>query len=190
MDNIGTILSHNGFRTSVPGNVDYDDPGRHPFKPTSINTKFLREHSSRISARKRTAPAEPEHFKSDPPYHPIPPTPQHQKRIKRGQRTLGGLLWLSTCATPDLAFTVSSAAQILNKFWHCFLPVKRQLTLLFLLVFHLHLLGNTPRRAIPLTVPSAMLGIFSIGSRSEDCRKLCKSRVLRTSDWKRINPQL
>ena len=41
--------------------------------------------------------------------------PDHQEWVKRGQRILGGLLWLSTRTRPDLAFAVSSAAQVLTK---------------------------------------------------------------------------
>ena len=45
----------------------------------------------------------------------LPPDPtnsEHQRWIKIGQRMLGGLLWLSTRTRPDLAFAVSSAAQV------------------------------------------------------------------------------
>ena len=76
---------------------------------------FLREHSAHISARKRTTSGEPEHFKSDSPLPPDPADPQHQEWVKRGQRILGGLLWLSTRARPDLSYSVSSAAQVLTR---------------------------------------------------------------------------
>ena len=35
--------------------------------------------------------------------------------VKIGQKILGGLLWLSTRARPDLSYSVSSAAQVLTK---------------------------------------------------------------------------
>ena len=46
---------------------------------------------------------------------PDPSIPQHFEWIKRGQRILGGILWLSTRTRPDLAFVVSSTAQVLTK---------------------------------------------------------------------------
>ena len=76
---------------------------------------FLREHSAHISARKRTTSGEPEHFRREPPLPPDPLDPQHQEWVKIGQRILGGILWLSTRTRPDLAYTVSSAAQVLTR---------------------------------------------------------------------------
>ena len=154
---------------------------------------FLREHSAHISARKRTTSGEPEHFKSDSPLPPDPTDPQHQEWVKRGQRILGGLLWLSTRTRPDLSYSVSSAAQVLIrdlellkvKLRHLlqYLSTTQTLALLYpypasremsdlpsLPMLPLHLLGNTPRRAIPFTAPSATLGIFSIGNPSEKGR--------------------
>ena len=50
---------------------------------------LLQEHAPHVSARKRTTTGEPEHFQKDAP---LPPNPSIPKRIKRGQRILGGLL--------------------------------------------------------------------------------------------------
>ena len=77
--------------------------------------ELLRNHSSHISARKRNTSGEPTHFQKDPPLPPDPANSEHQRWIKIGQRILGGLLWLSTRTRPDLAFAVSSAAQVLTK---------------------------------------------------------------------------
>ena len=76
---------------------------------------FLGEHSSHISARKRTTSGEPEHFRRETPLPPDPTNVEHQQWIKIGQKILGGLLWLSTRARPDLSYSVSSAAQVLTK---------------------------------------------------------------------------
>ena len=76
---------------------------------------LLHNHSSHISARKRNTSGEPTHFQKDPPLPPDPTNSEHQRWIKIGQRLLGGLLWLSTRTRPDLAFAVSSAAQVLTK---------------------------------------------------------------------------
>ena len=63
---------------------------------------FLREHSSHISAQKRTLP-------------PDPSNSEHQECVKRGQKILVGLRWLSTCARPDPSYSISPAAQFLTK---------------------------------------------------------------------------
>ena len=66
-------------------------------------------------ARKRTTTGEPEHFQKEAPLPPDPSIPEPQEWIKRGQRILGGLLWLSTRTRPDLAYSVSSTAQVLTR---------------------------------------------------------------------------
>ena len=76
---------------------------------------LLLEHASHLPARKRTTSGEPDHFKKDSPLLPDPSIPEHYEWIKRGQRILGGILWLSTRTRPDLAFAVSSTAQVLTK---------------------------------------------------------------------------
>ena len=79
---------------------------------------LLHNHSSHVSARKRNTSGEPTHFQKDPPLPPDPTNSEHQRWIKIGQRILGGLLWLSTRTRPDLAFAVSSAAQVLTQgYW-------------------------------------------------------------------------
>ena len=76
---------------------------------------LLNEHSSHITARKRLTSGEPDRFKKDDPLPPDATNPDHQEWVKRGQRILGGFLWLSTRTRPDLAFAVSPAAQVLTK---------------------------------------------------------------------------
>ena len=76
---------------------------------------LLLEHGSHPPARKRTTSGEPDHSKNDSPLPPDPSIPEHYEWIKRGQRILGGVLWLSTRTCPDLAFAVSSTAQVLTK---------------------------------------------------------------------------
>ena len=76
---------------------------------------FLQEHSPHITARKRQTSGEPDHFIKADPLPPDPSNADHNEWIKRGQRILGGLLWLSTRTRPDLAFAVSSTAQVLTK---------------------------------------------------------------------------
>ena len=61
---------------------------------------FLKEHSAHRTARKRLTSGEPDHFRKDDPLPPDPDSAEHQTWIKRGQRVLGGLLWLSTRTRP------------------------------------------------------------------------------------------
>ena len=51
---------------------------------------FLREHSSHISARKRTTSGEPEHFRRETPLPSDPTNVEHQQWVKIGQKILGG----------------------------------------------------------------------------------------------------
>ena len=127
---------------------------------------LLHNRSSHISARKRHTSGEPTHFQKDLLLPPDPINSEHQRWIKIGQRMLGGLLWLSTRARPDLAFAVSSgspspykgfgAAQdqaqtpfcntwALLKPWHYFthtLGIERWLTLPSLVTLLLPPLGS------------------------------------------------
>ena len=64
--------------------------------------ELLREHSSHITARKRMTSGEPDHFRNEDSLPPNPSNPEHQEWIKRCQRILGGLQWLSTRTRPDL----------------------------------------------------------------------------------------
>ena len=57
---------------------------------------LLKEHAAHLPARKRTTSGDPEHFKKVAPPPPDPSNPEHQEWIMRGQRILGGVLWLST----------------------------------------------------------------------------------------------
>ena len=57
----------------------------------------------------------PSTSKRKPLHHQTLSIPEHQEWIKRGQRILGGLLWLSTRTRPDLAYSVSSTAQVLTR---------------------------------------------------------------------------
>ena len=70
---------------------------------------LLRDHSPHMSARRRNTSGEPDRLIPDPT------NSEHQRRIKIGQRMVGGLLWLSTHTRPDLAFAVSSAPQVLTQ---------------------------------------------------------------------------
>ena len=76
---------------------------------------LLNEDAAHLPARKRTTAGDPEHFKKVAPPPPDPSNPEHQEWIKRGQRILGGVLWLSTRTRPDLAYAVSATAQVLTK---------------------------------------------------------------------------
>ena len=76
---------------------------------------LLQEHSPHITAHRRTTSGEPEHFKKDAPLPPDPDNSEHQEWVKRGQRILGGFLWLSTRTRPDLAYSISSIAQVLAR---------------------------------------------------------------------------
>ena len=51
---------------------------------------FLREHSSHVSARKRTTSAEPEHFRRETPLPPDSTNIEHQQWVKIGQKIVGG----------------------------------------------------------------------------------------------------
>ena len=70
---------------------------------------LLHDHPSYITARRRSASGEPDHFQRDPPLPPDPTNSEHQTWIKVGQRILGSYSGF-TRARPDLAFAVSSAA--------------------------------------------------------------------------------
>ena len=76
---------------------------------------FLEEHASHVPKRSRNTPGEPEHFQKTAPVSPDPSNQEHQEWMKRGQRILGGLLWLSTRTRPDLACAISVTAQVLTK---------------------------------------------------------------------------
>ena len=81
---------------------------------------FLKEYGPFVSARKRNTADEPDHFKKKDPEPPDLSNTDHPEWVKRGQRILGGLLWLSTRTRPDLACAVSMAAQVLTKdIHHC-----------------------------------------------------------------------
>ena len=75
---------------------------------------LLKEHAAHLPARKRTTPGDAERLKKVPP-PPDPSNPEYHKWIKRGQRILGGVLWLSTRTRPDLAYAVSATARVLTK---------------------------------------------------------------------------
>ena len=65
--------------------------------------------------RKRTTTGEPEHFSQLPPSPPDMTNADHICWVKRAQKILGALLWLSTRTRPDISCAVSLAAQCL---WH------------------------------------------------------------------------
>ena len=79
---------------------------------------FLKEYGPFVSARKRNTAGEPDHFKKQDPEPPDLSNTDHAEWVKRGQRILGGLLWLPTRTRPDLACPVSLAAQVLTKDIH------------------------------------------------------------------------
>ena len=76
---------------------------------------FLEEHGSSIPNRTRWTTGDAEHFKKEQPQPPDQANPEHLEWIKRGQRIIGALLWLSTRTRPDLACSVSLASQVLFK---------------------------------------------------------------------------
>ena len=57
----------------------------------------------------------PEHFDKDATSAPDMSNPEHAEWVKRAQKILGALLWLSTRTRPDIACALSLAAQSL---WH------------------------------------------------------------------------
>ena len=75
---------------------------------------FLKAYGFFVLARKR-AVGELDPFKKDDPEPSDLSNADHVGWVKRGQRTLGGSLWLSTRTRLDLACVVSMAAQVLTK---------------------------------------------------------------------------
>ena len=76
---------------------------------------LLQEHSPHITARRRTTSGEPEHFQKDAPLPPDPNIPETSGVDKeRATNSRAGFLWLSTRTRPDLAYSVSSTAQVLD----------------------------------------------------------------------------
>ena len=76
---------------------------------------FLEEHGSSIPNRGRWTTGEAKHFSKEQPQPPDQANPEHLEWIKKGQRIIGALLWLSTRTRPDLACGVSLASQVLFK---------------------------------------------------------------------------
>ena len=74
---------------------------------------LLSEYKDVIPQRKRTTTGKPEHFDKQEPQPPDMSNPEHMEWVKRGQKILGALLWLSTRTRPDIACAVSLAAQAL-----------------------------------------------------------------------------
>ena len=78
---------------------------------TNITTRKTCVNTSLTSQRS----GEPEHFRRETPLPPDPSNSEHEEWVKIGQKILGGLLWFSTRARPDLSYSVSSVAQVLTK---------------------------------------------------------------------------
>ena len=76
---------------------------------------FLEEYKDVTPKRQRATTGEPEHFDKDAKSPPDMTNPEHVEWVKRAQKILGALLWLSTRTRPDIACAVSLAAQSL---WH------------------------------------------------------------------------
>ena len=81
----------------------------------AYTNEFLKEYGGYVTARQRTTTGEPGHFAKEEPISPDPSNEEHQAWVKRGQKILGALLWLSTRTRPDLACSVSLTAQLLTK---------------------------------------------------------------------------
>ena len=76
---------------------------------------LLEEYKDVTPKRQRATTGEPEHFDKDAKSPPDMTNPEHVEWVKRAQKILGALLWLSTRTRPDIACAVSLAAQSL---WH------------------------------------------------------------------------
>ena len=76
---------------------------------------FLEEYKDVTPKRQRATTGEPEHFDKDAKSPPDMTNPEHVEWVKRAQKILGALLWLSTRTRRDIACAVSLAAQSL---WH------------------------------------------------------------------------
>ena len=73
---------------------------------------LLEEYKDVIPQRKKTT-RDPEHFDRNESQPPDMNNPEHMEWVKRGQKILGALLWLSTRTRPDIACPVSLAVQSL-----------------------------------------------------------------------------
>ena len=76
---------------------------------------FLEEYKDVTPKRQKATTGEPEHFDKDAKSTPDMTNPEHVEWVKRAQKILRALLWLSTRTRPDIACAVSLAAQSL---WH------------------------------------------------------------------------
>ena len=74
---------------------------------------LLEEYQDVTPKRQRATTGEPEHFDKDAKSPPDMTNPEHVEWVKRAQKILGALLWLSTRTRPDIACAVSLAAQSL-----------------------------------------------------------------------------
>ena len=74
---------------------------------------LLEEYQDVTPKRQRATTGEPEHFDKDVKSPPDMTNPEHVEWVKRAQKILGALLWLSTRTRPDIACAVSLAAQSL-----------------------------------------------------------------------------
>ena len=115
---------------------------------------ILDEYKDVIPQRKRVTTGEPEHFDKSPPIVPDLNNPEHAAWIKRGQKVLGALLWLSTRTRPDIACAVSMAAQAL---WHDLEKLKMRIKHLLQYLLSTGTLGlrylfpQNDKRSSPLT---------------------------------------
>ena len=76
---------------------------------------LLEEYQDVTPKRQRATTGEPDHFDKDAKSSPDMTNPEHVEWVKRAQKILGALLWLSTRTRPDIACAISLAAQAL---WH------------------------------------------------------------------------
>ena len=74
---------------------------------------LLEEYQDVTPKRQRATTGEPEHFDKDAKSPPDMTNPEHVEWVRRAQKILGALLWLSTRTRPDIACAVSLAAQSL-----------------------------------------------------------------------------
>ena len=83
------------------------------FRQRAYTEVFLEECKDVAPQRKRATTSE--HFKKDMASPPDMNNPDHVEWLKKAQKILGALLWLSTRTRPDIACTNRLAAQSL---WH------------------------------------------------------------------------
>ena len=110
---------------------------------------FLEEYKDVTPKRKRATTGEPEHYDKNAKSALDMTNPEHVEWVRRAQKIVGALLWLSARTRPDIACAVSFAAQSL---WHNLDHLKIRLGHLLQYLNTIGLLYTFPQKEQPSTL--------------------------------------